>query len=49
VTKALAETGAATPKDMGKAMKAAMAALQAAGKPVDGKKVNDAVRRRLGA
>ena len=49
VTKALAETGAATPKDMGKAMKAAMGALQAAGKPVDGKKVNDAVRRRLGA
>ena len=49
VTKALAETGAATPKDKGKAMKAAMAALQAAGKPVDGKKVNDAVRRRLGA
>jgi uncharacterized protein YqeY len=49
VTKALAETGAATPKDMGKAMKAAMTALQAAGKPVDGKKVNDAVRRRLGA
>jgi uncharacterized protein YqeY len=49
VTQALAETGAATAKDMGKAMKAAMAALQAAGKPVDGKKVNDAVRRRLGA
>ena len=49
VENALAETGAATPKDMGKAMKAAMAALQAAGKPVDGKKVNDAVRRRLGA
>jgi uncharacterized protein YqeY len=49
VEKALSETGAATPKDMGKAMKAAMAALQAAGKPVDGKKVNDAVRRRLGA
>jgi len=49
VTKALAETGAATPKDMGKAMKAALAALQAGGKPADGKKVNDAVRRRLGA
>jgi uncharacterized protein YqeY len=49
VTKALAETGAATAKDMGKAMKAALAALQAAGKPADGKKVNDAVRRRLGA
>ena len=49
VTQALAETGAATAKDMGKAMKAALATLQAAGKPADGKKVNDAVRRRLGA
>ena len=39
----------ASPKDMGKAMKAAMAALQAAGQAGDGKKVNDAVRRRLGA
>ena len=36
-------------KDMGKVMKAALAALQAAGKPADGKKVNEAVRRRLGA
>jgi uncharacterized protein YqeY len=49
VEKAMAETGAATAKDIGKAMKAAMAALQAGGKPVDGKKVSDAVRRRLGA
>jgi uncharacterized protein len=49
VEAAIAETGAATPKDMGKAMKAALAGLQAKGKPADGKKVSDAVRRRLGA
>jgi uncharacterized protein YqeY len=49
VEKALAETGASSPKDMGKAIKAAMAALQAGGKPPDGKKVSDAVRRRLSA
>ena len=48
VTKALAETGAATPKDMGKAMKAAMALLEAEGKPADGRKVSDAMRKRLG-
>ena len=47
VAAALAETGAATAKDMGKVMKAALAALAAAGKPADGKKVNEAVRRRL--
>jgi hypothetical protein len=45
VARAVAETGAASPKDMGRVMKAAMAAL--AGKPVDGKAVNDAVRRQL--
>ena len=49
VEAAIKETGAATQKDMGRAMKAALAALQAGGKPADGKKVNDAVRRRLGA
>jgi uncharacterized protein YqeY len=49
VEKAVAETGASSPKDIGRAMKAALAALQAGGKPADGKKVNDAVRRRLGA
>jgi uncharacterized protein len=49
VEKAVAETGASSPKDMGRVMKAALAALQASGKPADGKKVNDAVRRRLGA
>jgi uncharacterized protein YqeY len=49
VEKAIAETGASSAKDIGKAMKAALAQLQAGGKPADGKKVNDAVRRRLGA
>ncbi|PYQ48058.1 MAG: glutamyl-tRNA amidotransferase [Acidobacteria bacterium] len=49
VEKAVAETGASSPKDIGRAMKAALAALQAGGKPADGKKVNDAVRKRLGA
>jgi uncharacterized protein len=48
VEKAVGETGAAGPKDMGKVMKAAMAALQAAGKPVDGKRVSEAARKRLG-
>ena len=45
VARAVAETGATSMKDMGRVMKAAMAAL--AGKPVDGKAVNDAVRRKL--
>jgi uncharacterized protein YqeY len=45
VKTAVAETGATTAKDMGKVMKAAMAAL--AGKTVDGKKVNEAVRASL--
>jgi uncharacterized protein YqeY len=49
VAQAIAETGALSAKDMGKAMKAALAILQAGGKPVDGKKVNEAVRKRLGA
>jgi uncharacterized protein YqeY len=49
VEEAVAETGATAAKDIGKAMKAALARLQASGKPVDGKKVNDAVRKRLGA
>jgi uncharacterized protein YqeY len=48
VEKAVRETGAASPKDMGKVMKAALAELQAAGKPADGKKVSEAVRKRLG-
>jgi uncharacterized protein YqeY len=45
---AIAETGAASPKDMGKAIKAALAALEAGGKPADGKRVSDAVRKKLG-
>ena len=48
VEQAVTETGAASPKDMGKVMKAALAALQAAGKPADGKKVSEAARQRLG-
>jgi uncharacterized protein YqeY len=47
VEAAVAETGAASAKDMGKVMKAALAALQAGGKAVDGKRVNEAVRARL--
>lgn len=46
VAAAIAETGAASPKDMGKVMKAVMPKL--AGKNADGKAVNDAVRRKLG-
>jgi uncharacterized protein YqeY len=48
VERAVAETGAASPKDLGRVMKAALAALAAPGKPADGKKVNEAARRRLG-
>jgi uncharacterized protein YqeY len=46
VADAIAETGASSPKDMGKVMKAVMPKL--AGKNVDGRTVNDAVRRKLG-
>ena len=42
---AIASTGAASAKDMGKVMKAVMAEL--AGKTVDGKAVNEIVRRKL--
>ena len=45
VDAAVAETGSSSMKDMGRVMKAAMASL--AGRPVDGKAVNDAVRERL--
>jgi uncharacterized protein len=48
VEKAVADTGASSPKDMGKVMKAALAVLQDTGKPADGKRVSGAVRRRLG-
>jgi len=45
VDEAIQETGAASPKDMGRVMKAAMAKL--AGQSVDGKAVNELVRQRL--
>ena len=48
VERAVAETGAAGPKDVGRVMKAALAALGATGKTVDGRKVNEAVKQRLG-
>ena len=47
VAAAIAETGASSPKDMGKVMKVVMPML--AGKNADGKAVNEAVRRKLGA
>ena len=47
IVEAIAETGATSPKDMGRVMKAAMAKL--AGQSVDGKAVNEAVRRKLSA
>jgi uncharacterized protein YqeY len=46
VENAIASTGAASAKDMGKVMKAVMAEL--AGKTADGKVVNEIVRRKLG-
>ncbi len=49
VERAVGETGASSPRDMGRVMKAALGALAEAGRPADGKKVNEAVRRRLGA
>ena len=45
VTAAIAGTGATTPKDMGRVMKAVMGAL--AGKSIDGKAVNELVRKKL--
>ena len=45
VTEAITETGAASAKDMGRVMKAAMAKL--AGQSVDGKIVNELVRSKL--
>ncbi len=45
VDAAIAETGAAGPRDMGRVMKAVMAKL--AGRGVDGKAVNELVRSRL--
>ncbi len=45
VAAAIVETGATTPKDMGKGMKAVQAGL--AGKTVDGRAVSEAVKARL--
>jgi uncharacterized protein YqeY len=45
VAQAVAETGAASPRDMGRVMKAAMALLT--GKTVDGRKVSERVKARL--
>ena len=45
VTAAIAETGATSPKDIGKVMKAAMAKLT--GQSIDGKVVNELVRKKL--
>lgn len=47
VAAAVAETGASSPKDMGKVMKAVMPKL--AGKNADGRVISGAVRRKLGA
>ena len=47
VAEAIAETGATSVKEMGKVMKAVMPRL--AGKNADGRAVNEAVRRKLGA
>ena len=47
VAAAIVETGAAGPKDLGKVMKAAKASL--AGKNVDGKRLSEIVRAKLGA
>jgi uncharacterized protein YqeY len=46
VAEAIQETGASSPKDLGRVMKAAMARL--AGQNVDGKAVNERARRALG-
>ena len=46
VAEAVAETGATSPKDIGKVMKAVMPKL--AGKNADGRAINEAVRRKLG-
>ena len=46
VDAAIAETGAASAKDLGRVMKAVMNGF--AGRTVDGKAINEAVRRKLG-
>jgi uncharacterized protein YqeY len=47
IAQAIAETGASSPKDIGRVMKAVMASL--AGQSVDGRSVNELVRKRLDA
>jgi len=47
VTGAIAESGATSAKELGKVMKVVMPKL--AGRAVDGKTINDLVRRKLGA
>jgi len=47
VAAAIAETGASSAKDLGRVMKAVMSRF--AGRAVDGRTINEAVRRRLGA
>jgi uncharacterized protein YqeY len=47
IAEAIAETGATSVRDIGKVMKALMPRL--AGKNADGRAVNEAVRRKLGA
>jgi uncharacterized protein len=47
VADAIAETGATTQRDMGRVMKAVMSRL--AGQTLDGKAVNEIVRRKLGS
>jgi uncharacterized protein YqeY len=47
VDAAIVETKAASPKDMGRVMKAVMGAL--AGRTVDGKAINELVRKKLGS
>jgi uncharacterized protein len=47
VAEAIAESGASSSKDVGRVMKAVMAKL--AGQTVDGRAVNELVRKRLGA
>ena len=52
VTEAIAESGATSAKDLGKVMKAVMPKLagkSADGRAVDGKTINELVRRTLGA
>ena len=46
IAQSITETGATSPKDMGRVMKAVMARL--AGQNVDGKTVNELVRKTLG-